>query len=60
MANGVDESTVLYGAARYRHGLDATAAPGAGPAGSVEQQAADLRLQAGRHLTPLTAPHDPR
>lgn len=44
----------------YRDGLDATAAPGAGPAGSVEQEAADLPLQAGSHLTPLTAPHDPR
>lgn len=42
----------------YRDGLDATAAPGAGPAGSVEQEAADLSLQAGRHLAPLTAPHD--
>lgn len=41
----------------YRDGLDATAAPGAGPAGSVEQEAADLPLQAGSHLTPLTAPH---
>lgn len=44
----------------YRDGLDATAAPGAGPAGSVEQEAADLALQAGSHLTPLTAPHDSR
>lgn len=44
----------------YRDGLDATAAPGAGPAGSVEQEAADLPLQAGSHLAPLTAPHDPR
>lgn len=42
----------------YRDGLDATAALGAGPAGSVEQEAADLPLQAGSHLTPLTAPHD--
>ncbi len=42
----------------YRDGLDTTAAPGAGPAGSVEQEAADLPLQAGSHLTPLTAPHD--
>lgn len=42
----------------YRDGLDAAAAPGAGPAGSVEQKAADLPLQAGRHLTPLAAPHD--
>lgn len=41
----------------YRDGLDATAAPGAGPAGSVEQEAADLPLHAGSHLTPLTAPH---
>lgn len=46
--------------ANYRDGLDATAAPGAGPAGSVEQEATDLALQAGTHLTPLTAPHDPR
>lgn len=45
--------------ADYRDGLDATAAPGAGPAGSVEQQAAELPLQAGSHLTPLAAPHDP-
>lgn len=44
----------------YRDGLDATAAPGAGPPGSVEQEAADLALQAGSHLTPLTAPHDSR
>ena len=44
----------------YRDGLDATAAPGAGPAGSVEEEAADLSLQARSHLTPLTAPHDPR
>lgn len=44
--------------ADYRDGLDATAAPGAGPAGSVEQQAAQLPLQAGSHLTPLAAPHD--
>lgn len=43
----------------YRDGLDATAAPGAGPAGSVEQEAADFPLQARSHLTPLTAPHDP-
>lgn len=43
-----------------RDGLDATTAPGAGPAGSVEQEAADLPLQAGSHLTPLTAPHDSR
>lgn len=42
----------------YRDGLDATAAPGAGPAGSVEQEAAELPLQTGRHLTPLTAPHN--
>lgn len=42
----------------YRDGLDATAAPGAGPARSVEQEAADLPLQAGSHLTPLTATHD--
>lgn len=45
--------------ADYRDGLDATAAPGAGPAGSVEQEAADLPLQAGSHLTPLAAAHDP-
>lgn len=45
--------------ADYRDGLDATAAPGAGPAGSVEQQAAELPLQAGSHLTPLAASHDP-
>ena len=44
----------------YRDGLDATAAPGASPSGSVEQEAADLPLQAGSHLTPLTAPHDSR
>lgn len=44
--------------ADYRDGLDATAALGAGPAGSVEQQAAELPLQAGSHLTPLAAPHD--
>lgn len=44
----------------YRHGLDATTAPGAGPAGSVEQEAADLPLQAGSHLAPLAASHDPR
>lgn len=44
----------------YRDGLDATTAPGAGPAGSVEQEAADLPLQAGSHLTPLTAPHNSR
>ena len=44
----------------YRDRLDATTAPGAGPAGSVEQEAADLPLQAGSHLTPLTAPHDSR
>lgn len=44
--------------ADYRDGLDATAAPGAGPAGSVEQQAAELPLQAGSHLAPLAAPHD--
>lgn len=43
----------------YRDGLDATAAPGAGPAGSVEQEAADFPLQARSHLTPLPAPHDP-
>lgn len=43
-----------------RDGLDATAAPGAGPSRSVEQEAADLPLQAGTHLTPLAAPHDPR
>lgn len=43
----------------YRDGLDATAAPGAGPAGSVEQEAADFPLQARSHLTPLTAPHNP-
>lgn len=43
----------------YRDGLDAPAAPGAGPAGSVEQEAADFPLQAGSHLTPLTAPHNP-
>lgn len=42
----------------YRNGLDATSASGAGPAGSVEQEAADLPLQAWSHLTPLTAPHD--
>lgn len=42
----------------YRDGLDATTAPGAGPAGSVEQEAADFPFQAGSHLTPLTAPHD--
>lgn len=45
--------------AGYRDGLDATAAPGAGPAGSVEEQAAELALQAGGHLAPLAAPHDP-
>lgn len=44
----------------YRNGLDATAASGAGPSGSVEQEAADLPLQARTHLTPLTAPHDSR
>lgn len=44
----------------YRDGLDATTALGAGPAGSVEQEAADLPLQAGSHLTPLTTPHDSR
>lgn len=44
--------------ANYRDGLDATAASGAGPAGSVEQEAADLALQAGNHLAPLAAPHD--
>jgi len=44
----------------YRDGLDATTAPGAGPAGSVEQRAAHLPLQTGSHLTPLTAPHDSR
>lgn len=43
----------------YRDGLDATAAPGAGPAGSVEQEAADFPLLARSHLTPLAAPHDP-
>lgn len=43
----------------YRDGLDATAAPGAGPAGSVEQEAADFPLQARSHLAPLTAPHNP-
>lgn len=46
--------------ANYRDSLDATTSPGAGPAGSVEQEAADLPLQAGSHLTPLTAPHDSR
>lgn len=44
----------------YRDGLDATTAPSAGPARSVEQEAADLPLHAGSHLTPLTAPHDSR
>lgn len=44
----------------YRDGLDATTAPGAGPARSVEQEAADLPLQARSHLTPLTAPHNSR
>lgn len=43
----------------YRDGLDATAPPGAGPAGSVEQEAADFSLLARSHLTPLAAPHDP-
>lgn len=42
----------------YRDGLDATTAPGAGPAGSVEQEAADLPLKARSHLTPLAAPHN--
>lgn len=42
----------------YRDRLDAPAAPGAGPARSVEQEAADLLLQAGSHLAPLAAPHD--
>lgn len=46
--------------ANYRDGLDATTAPGAGPAGSVKQEAADLALQAGNHLAPLAAPHDSR
>lgn len=44
----------------YRDSLDAATALGAGPAGSVEQEAADLPLQTGNHLTPLTAPHDSR
>lgn len=44
----------------YRDGLDATTAPGAGPAGSVEQEAADLPLHAGSHLTPLTAANNSR
>lgn len=44
----------------YRDSLDATAALGAGPAGSVEQEAADLPVQAGSHLTPLAAPHNSR
>lgn len=43
----------------YRDSLDATAAPGAGPARSVKQEAADLSFQAGSHLAPLTAAHDP-
>lgn len=43
-----------------RDGLDATTAPGAGPAGSVEQEAADLPLHAGSHLTPLTAANNSR
>lgn len=53
-------SLLLLLLVNYRDGLDAPAAPGAGPAGSVEQVAADLPLQAGSHLAPLTAPHDSR
>lgn len=49
----------MSGLLTYRDGLDATAAFGAGPSGSVEQEAAELTLQARSHLTPLTAANDP-
>lgn len=42
----------------FRDSLDAAAALGAGPSGAVEQEAAELSLQAGDHLAPLSAPHD--
>lgn len=42
----------------YRDGLDAATALGASPSRSVEQEAAELSLHAGCHLTPLTAPDD--
>lgn len=41
-----------------RDGLDAATALGASPSRSVEQEAAELSLHAGCHLTPLTAPDD--
>lgn len=42
----------------HRDGLYTPPALGAGPAGAVEEEPANLTLGAGSHLTPLPALHD--